>query len=106
MCKRIFVLASIGLAGFLMWGAGPVITDPKTGDRFQTVGSGELPEFALKASQSVQEAYRYAVAHPEVLQYVPCFCGCKNIGHRHNGDCYIKERHPDGRITFTSHAAG
>lgn len=106
MRKRIFILASLGVASFLIWGAGPVITDPKTGDRFQTEGPGELPIFALEASPRVHEAYRFATANGDLLKYIPCFCGCKNIGHRHNGDCYIKERHPDGRITFTSHAIG
>ena len=54
----------------------------------------------------MQEAYRYASENEETLRYTPCFCGCKNIGHRHNGDCYVTERHADGRITFNSHAVG
>jgi len=53
----------------------------------------------------VQEAYRYAVDHADTLQYIPCFCGCKNIGHRHNADCYVAERLADGQVTFTSHGA-
>ncbi len=76
-----------------------------SGDRFETVAAGELPSFARRPSRKIREAYRYAVTHPEVLQYIPCTCGCRNTGHRHNGDCYVKERHEDGRITFTSHAA-
>lgn len=75
-----------------------------TGDRLETVGPGQLPTFAAKAPPRVQEAYRYAAANGDTLKYIPCFCGCKNIGHRHNGDCYVTERHPDGRITFNSHA--
>lgn len=76
-----------------------------SGDRLETIAAGELPSFAKQASVKVQEAYRYAAGHPEVLQYIPCYCGCGNIGHRHNGNCYVQERHADGRITFTSHAA-
>jgi hypothetical protein len=76
-----------------------------SGDRFETVSAGELPSFAKGAGQKTKETYRYAAAHPEVLQYIPCTCGCRNSGHRHNGDCYVKDRHTDGRITFTSHAA-
>lgn len=74
------------------------------GDRYETIAADQLPSFAT-GNRKVEEAYRYAAAHPDVLQYIPCFCGCRNIGHRHNGDCYIQERHADGRITFTSHAA-
>jgi hypothetical protein len=76
-----------------------------SGDRFETVAAGEMPSFARRPSSKIREAYRYAAAHPDVLQYIPCTCGCRNTGHRHNGDCYVKERHEDGRITFTSHAA-
>lgn len=104
-------LAALGIGAFFIFektdrssGTGQVIA--ASGDLYETVAPGELPSFAGQASAKVQEAYHYAVAHPEVLQYVPCFCGCGNIGHRHNADCYVKERHRDGRITFTSHAVG
>jgi hypothetical protein len=76
------------------------------GDWLETVPPGSLPSFALNKSQQVQEAYRYAVEHEDTLQYIPCFCGCKNVGHRHNAACYINERHPDGQVTFNSHAVG
>ena len=77
-----------------------------SGDVLETVPKGELPSFARNGSPRVQEAYRYAADNEETLQYMPCFCGCKNIGHRHNGDCYVTERHADERITFNSHAVG
>ncbi|MGH7371877.1 MAG: PCYCGC motif-containing (lipo)protein [Candidatus Methylomirabilales bacterium] len=76
-----------------------------SGDRSETVAAGELPSYAMQASAKVRDAYRYAADHPDVLQYIPCFCGCENVGHRHNGDCYVRERHANGQITFTSHAA-
>ena len=76
-----------------------------TGDLLETVSQGSLPSFALKGGPKAQEAYRYAADHGETLQYIPCFCGCKVIGHRSNADCYVAERLADGRITFTSHAA-
>ena len=106
MRTKILVLTSLMMASLFLLGAGPVITDSQTGDRLQTVGPEELPDFVLKTSQSVQQAYRYAEKNIDVLKYIPCFCGCKNIGHRSNENCYIKERHPDGLITFTSHALG
>jgi hypothetical protein len=104
----IFVVGGLG-AGLYFSGAGDTsgggspITP--TGDRFGAVAAGDLPPFVRQASRKIREAYRYAADHPEVLQYIPCFCGCENVGHRHNGDCYVKERHADGRITFTNHAA-
>jgi len=103
-------LVTVGLAAALFFsgpGASPGSSVQLTpsGDRLETVAAGELPSFSNQSSAKVQETYRYAAAHSEVLQYIPCYCGCRNIGHRHNGDCYVQERHADGRITFTSHAA-
>jgi hypothetical protein len=53
----------------------------------------------------VEALYRYAVEHGELLQYIPCVCGCGAIGHKRNADCYVAERLPGGTITFTSHGA-
>jgi hypothetical protein len=50
------------------------------------------------ASPEVQEAYRYAVANPEALQYMPCFCGCGAQGHTSNLDCYVREFRSDGSV--------
>jgi hypothetical protein len=47
----------------------------------------------------VQQAYEFAARHPEVLQYVPCFCGCERIGHGGNHACFVKSRAADGRVT-------
>ncbi len=76
-----------------------------SGDLLETVPRGELPSFARTGGPQVEAVYRYAVAHGETLQYIPCVCGCGAIGHRHNADCYVAERLPDGAITFTSHGA-
>jgi hypothetical protein len=51
-----------------------------------------------QAAPEVQEAYRFAVANPMVLQYIPCFCGCVNQGHTSNKDCYVREFRPDGSV--------
>lgn len=84
--------------------AGPVTRD-QYGDQIQTVPRGQLPAFAQSAGPKVQEAYRYALQDDEALDYIPCFCGCKSIGHRNNRDCYIKSANRDGTVTYTSHAA-
>jgi uncharacterized protein with PCYCGC motif len=101
-------VAAVG-SSVAWWVSVPADPPPRktpSGDLLETVPAGGLPTFAVKAGPKAQEAYRYAVANGETLQYIPCFCGCKNLRHRHNGDCYVAERHPDGRITFTSHSAG
>jgi hypothetical protein len=83
--------------------AGPVTTDA-IGDRIQTMPEGRLPDFA-GPSPDTRRLYRYAVEHGDELRYIPCTCGCADVGHASNRDCYIKSINRDGSITFTSHAA-
>lgn len=46
----------------------------------------------------VTAAYQFAAEHPEVLSYVPCFCGCERAGHTGNSDCFVKSRAPNGDV--------
>lgn len=44
----------------------------------------------------VRNAYRIARQVPELLERMPCYCGCYvNNGHRNNLDCYV-DRHAAG----------
>src|ERR1044071_670820 len=55
----------------------------------------------------VRQVYEFAARHPEVLQYVPCYCGCERVGHKANHDCFVKTRGADGRVTqWDSHGMG
>lgn len=47
----------------------------------------------------VQQVYEFAARHPEVLQHVPCYCGCERIGHNGNHDCFVKARTANGTVT-------
>jgi hypothetical protein len=47
----------------------------------------------------VRAAYVFAAEHPEVLSYVPCFCGCERGGHRGNEDCFVSARDGNGDVT-------
>jgi hypothetical protein len=46
----------------------------------------------------VTAAYEFAAEHPEVLTYIPCFCGCERGGHRGNEDCFVKARAANGDV--------
>jgi hypothetical protein len=48
--------------------------------------------------QVVTAAYQFAAEHPEVLSYVPCFCGCERAGHTGNADCFVKARAANGDV--------
>ncbi len=58
------------------------------------------------APPQVKEAYRFAIANPDVLDAFPCYCGCGQMGHESNLDCYIKEVRADGSLVFENHAFG
>jgi hypothetical protein len=102
-------LGVTALGGSLAWWASTPAEPPQrktpSGDLLETVPPGGLPSFARNGGAKVESVYRYAVEHGELLEYIPCVCGCGAIGHRHNADCYVAERLPDGAITFTDHGA-
>jgi hypothetical protein len=46
----------------------------------------------------VRAAYTFAAEHPEILGYVPCYCGCERSGHRGNDDCFVSRRDANGDV--------
>jgi Protein of unknown function with PCYCGC motif len=46
----------------------------------------------------VRAAYVFAAEHPEILSYVPCFCGCERSGHKGNEDCFVARRDNAGDV--------
>lgn len=71
--------------------------------------AGKLPPFptspypAPRPPEVIQAVYTFAARHPEVLHYVPCFCGCERMGHSGNDDCFVKSREASGRPTWEPH---
>ena len=60
----------------------------------------ELPAYPLgRSPEVITAAYRFAAEHPEVLTYVPCFCGCERSGHKGNEDCFVKSRAANGDVS-------
>jgi hypothetical protein len=87
-------------------GAAPPQTDPR-------VLAADLPllppgvERAPRPVDVVRATYEFAARHPEVLSYVPCFCGCERGGHRGNHDCFVAGRDADGNVTnWDAHGVG
>jgi hypothetical protein len=67
------------------------------------VASFPLP----RPADEVQMAYEFAGLHPEVLKYVPCYCGCEQSGHQHNESCFVASRDADGRVvSWDTHGMG
>ena len=60
--------------------------------------AGKLPDYAVTNAMTLK-AYKYATEHPEVLEQIPCYCGCGVHGsiasggkpHKSVRDCFISD---------------
>jgi len=66
----------------------------------------QMPAEVQTAPTVVQQAYQFAAANPDVMQHIPCYCGCGNIGHTSNYSCYVSGVDDQAHITFDNHALG
>jgi hypothetical protein len=54
----------------------------------------------------IRAAYEFAARNPDVMHYVPCFCGCERAGHKDNHDCFVGARDTNKRvISWEPHGA-
>jgi hypothetical protein len=77
---------------------GPIAADlkPHSQDNLPPL---QFPAYQTPRSpEVVRAAYKFAAEHPEILSYVPCFCGCERSGHRGNEDCFVKTRDVNGDV--------
>jgi hypothetical protein len=124
MIYKLIAVATVGLAGSVALVAAGVSSvqgeRPRTPPDYQLASAapmrphtGALPALPrvsyepVRPWPQVQQAYEFAARHPEVLQYVPCYCGCERIGHTANHSCFVKSRAANGRVTeWDSHGIG
>jgi hypothetical protein len=85
--------------------AAPAVVDPPQAANLGPHPQENLPPLPFQAyapprpMETVRAVYKFAAEHPEVLSYVPCFCGCERAGHRGNDDCFVKARNTQGDVT-------
>ena len=76
-----------------------------------------MPADVQAAPAVTQQAYQFAVANPEVMKQMPCYCGCgatpalhpqrgASVGHTSNYMCYVRGVDANGQVEFDSHAIG
>jgi hypothetical protein len=69
-----------------------------------------IPNPGFAPGRPVDQAravYQFAAEHPEVLKYVPCYCGCEGDGHPHNESCFVKRRDAQGNVVeWDTHGYG
>lgn len=67
--------------------------------------ASSLPDEVRQASKTTQIAYRFAVANPDVMKQIPCYCGCGEMGHKSNYQCYVQSDE-GGQVVYDQHALG
>ena len=74
---------------------------PPSGPVRTRVSTPPLPNvgFApVRPMDIVRATYDFAAQHPEILGYVPCYCGCGSQGHKANDSCFVARRDPKGNV--------
>ena len=74
--------------------------------KLEIASLAEMPAGVQSAPVSVQQAYQFAAANPDILQELPCYCGCGSMGHTSNYACYISGQDTRGETVFDTHALG
>ena len=76
-----------------------------SGDIRETTASvAELPTFLDGLHANIAQVYAIAGQHAELLDGMPCYCGCGDIaGHRSNKNCFIHEIKEDGSVVWDDH---
>ena len=65
-----------------------------------------LPGWLQAAAPPVREAYDFALARPDILSYIPCYCGCEGVGHTSNRDCFLHPQSTAASPRYDKHALG
>jgi hypothetical protein len=83
----------------------PAADEPPASAKFGPHKQDRLPPLPFdpmppaRPADVVRASYTFAAEHPEVLAYVPCYCGCERSGHRGNDDCFVAARDAKGDVT-------
>jgi len=101
--RKILFILMIGLLTFTSVSA--CSTQSKSSD-LHMMSMDQMPADVQSAPVTVQTAYQFAAANPDVMKNIPCYCGCGNIGHSSNYDCYVSNVDDKGSVTFDNHALG
>lgn len=63
------------------------------------------PAFVQTANAATQEAYLFTLARPDVIEWLPCYCGCVAMDHRSNLDCFYKPSRKGDLLAFEEHGS-
>jgi hypothetical protein len=99
------VLFPVLIATFLITTL-PACSSPQESATLNMAAMSGMPAEVQSAPASVQQAYQFSVANPDLMKQIPCYCGCGAVGHTSNYSCYVSNVDEKGAITFDNHALG
>ncbi len=94
------------ITAMLILAALPACSAKQKSTDLQMAPMSGMPAEVKNAPVSVQQAYQFAMANPELMKQMPCYCGCGDIGHTSNYACYVSNVEQQGNVTFDNHALG
>lgn len=69
-----------------------------------TASTDKLPSFLKGQPEHIRIVYAAAGKETELLQWIPCFCGCGKIAqHASSMNCFVKEVNKDGSVIWDDH---
>lgn len=91
------MLAVAGAVWALTGGRRPSVTRVAQMEYAPVTGPLTFPARVASAEPELRDLYEFAARRPDVLRYLPCYCGCGRV-HRSNYDCFIDEVRADGTV--------
>jgi hypothetical protein len=94
---KVLIIAAATLILIGIFWLGPNLINK--GEDTENYDDLNLPSYAYTNATTLK-AYGYAIQNPEVIEKIPCYCGCEGIDHTSLLSCYISN---DG--VYSSHAS-
>ncbi|WP_042165391.1 PCYCGC motif-containing (lipo)protein [Paenibacillus gorillae] len=70
----------------------------------ETASAAVLPKFLDGQSEDMRIVYQAAGQAADLLEWIPCFCGCgESANHKSNLNCFIAELKDNGSVVWDDH---
>ncbi|TFG71654.1 MAG: hypothetical protein E4H27_04155 [Anaerolineales bacterium] len=104
MNRKQLTIVLIGLTFVLLIAAG-CSKEQAPNIELKMAPMADMPSTVRQAPVNVQQAYQFNIANSDIMQQIPCYCGCGAVGHHSNFNCYANID-AAGKMTFDGHALG
>ena len=99
-------LLLFGFVAILLLASLPACSAAQESVHLDMAPMDKMPADVQSAPVTVQQSYQFALANPDIMQKIPCFCGCGKLGHTSNYSCYVQNADDKNNIAFDDHALG